>query len=310
MNDDPRLAKYTQNVQNQERRFPPASRFDLYMHFGHFEDPAHAQARNFGAAQERLNLELAAMADLGTGDRLRLLDVGCGFGGTIASLNEHLDGAVLTGLNLDPRQLAFAARAVQPRPGNKTAWVHGDACALPFADESFDRIFAVECVVHFSRRRFLAEAARVLVPGGRLVISDFVPDRRLLEVRDAGDLPMPAQTFNALFESWDDLWGHDAVYPELAAAAGLELSQRVDANAPTLPSCNIILGRHAIGAMSDETLDVETRSMLALRWLQERGLLRMEYLALQRSQHLVTPEEYEAEKPFKPKFDVQSGRGQ
>ena len=62
-----------------------------------------------------------------------------------------------------------------PQPGSTRSFVGGDATALPFEDGSFDAVLAVECAFHFaSRARFLADAARVLRPGGHLTVSDFV----------------------------------------------------------------------------------------------------------------------------------------
>jgi len=110
---------------------------------------------------------------------MRVLDVGCGFGGTVASLNERFSPIDLVGLNIDARQLKRARRKIKPAKGNKIKFVHGDACDLPFEDNSFDVVLAVECIFHFpDRAKFFREANRVLKPKGKFAFSDFVPSSK------------------------------------------------------------------------------------------------------------------------------------
>jgi ubiquinone/menaquinone biosynthesis C-methylase UbiE len=67
-------------------------------------------------------------------DGMRVLDCGCGFGGTIASPNERFSGLDLVGLNIDARQLEVAERKVEAAPGNSVSFLQGDACELPVED--------------------------------------------------------------------------------------------------------------------------------------------------------------------------------
>jgi ubiquinone/menaquinone biosynthesis C-methylase UbiE len=107
---------------------------------------------------------------------MRVLDAGCGLGGTLASLTDRYRNLALVGLNIDSRQLQRARDQVKVKDNHRLAFVTGDACRLPFADGSFDAVVAVECIFHFpGRSRFLKEAHRVLRPGGLLALSDFVP---------------------------------------------------------------------------------------------------------------------------------------
>ncbi len=278
---DPRLELYSDNVKNQLRRLPVRSRKELYMHFGHWEDASVAQVADFVSAQERLNHELLQLAGLSSS--ARLLDVGCGFGGTLAAINEKFTDVDMIGLNLDPRQIELARRAVEPVGNNRLEWVVGDATNLPFPDDRFDFVLAVESIIHFSRRRFLCEAARVLRPGGRLVVSDFVPTERLQELANTDSLPVPRAQVEELFASWSDFWGTDANYDALAEAAGLTLEQRIDATSCMKPSLAAILGDRVNSDPRDTGLDLETRSMLILQWAYVAGAIRMEYLAFART---------------------------
>ncbi|TAN59122.1 MAG: class I SAM-dependent methyltransferase [Rhodospirillales bacterium] len=118
-----------------------------------------------GQITERLEQELLLeLADPVNGQDV--LDLGCGDGVLTEKLLDH--GAKVTGLDADPDMIA-AARVSLPgvdfRPGN--------ACHLPFSDASFDLITAntLLCLVR-DRQDILAEAARVLRPGARLVIGE------------------------------------------------------------------------------------------------------------------------------------------
>lgn len=100
----------------------------------------------------------------------RVLDVGCGDG--VLSVRLAQAGADVTGLDNEPRMLA-AARCRANEAGLKVAFVKGDAQSLPFADSAFDIVVAVTvlCFVPVPPRA-VREMARVLRPGGRLVIGE------------------------------------------------------------------------------------------------------------------------------------------
>ncbi len=154
------LAFLEQNNRSVEKSF------GRRVHWGYWPEPAQAVCDDddYARAAEQLTVELCQAAGIASGTTV--LDAGCGFGGTLASLNERYSTMRLTGLNIERRQLERAGQLVQPANGNTLDLQQGDACALPFADGAFDHVLAVECIFHFpSRERFFAEAWRVLAPG-------------------------------------------------------------------------------------------------------------------------------------------------
>jgi SAM-dependent methyltransferase len=93
----------------------------------------------------------------------RILDVGCRYG---ALTRAYLEGNSVVGIDVDRQALAEAAKL-----GIETQWVDIEA-GVPFENGSFDVVVAGELLEHLREPELLvAEAQRVLRPGGRFVAS-------------------------------------------------------------------------------------------------------------------------------------------
>lgn len=117
----------------------------------------------------RWKRRVVGLAQLGPGQRA--LDVCCGTGDVALALART--GAQVTGLDFSPEMLAVARRRAQAS-NPPVDFVQGDALALPFADAAFDAVtisYGLRNLADFAAG--LAEMARVLRPGGRLVVLDF-----------------------------------------------------------------------------------------------------------------------------------------
>jgi tocopherol O-methyltransferase len=120
-------------------------------------------------AQERLIKELIARAEIKDG--CRILDVGCGLGGTAIFLSKTL-GAHVTGITISPVQVEIG-NALARQCGADVHLMQMDAEALDMKDR-FDVVWSVEAISHLSNRKdSLRSAARLLEQGGRLVIADW-----------------------------------------------------------------------------------------------------------------------------------------
>lgn len=103
--------------------------------------------------------------------RERVLDVGCGEGRH--TFEAVCRGAHVVSLDLDPAGLrTTAGGAFDLGPPASHNAVQGDANRLPFADRNFDVVMCAETLEHISTdTQAIAELARVLRPGGRLVVT-------------------------------------------------------------------------------------------------------------------------------------------
>jgi ArsR family transcriptional regulator len=114
----------------------------------------------------------------------RLLDIGTGTGRMIELLGAGAEKA--TGIDRSPEMLRMA-RAKFAEAGLTAELRQGDMYALPLPSQSADTI-VIHQVLHYALQppAVITEAARVLAPGGRLLIADFAPhDREELRDRDA-----------------------------------------------------------------------------------------------------------------------------
>jgi phthiocerol/phenolphthiocerol synthesis type-I polyketide synthase E len=130
----------------------------------------------FNPSSVRLAFELIGGTDL---RGRRVLDVGCGRGGTVALMAERFE-AEATGVDLAPEAVAFCRKTHR----RAARFEVGDAEHLPFDDCAFNVVTNIESSHTYPNlRAFFAEVRRVLVSGGRFLYTDLLPVQRWMEVR-------------------------------------------------------------------------------------------------------------------------------
>ena len=145
------------------------------LHTGYF---AGGNTDDYHAAAEHTSQLLADEAELSASSRV--LDVGCGCGNFVFYLANRF-ACRCEGLDLSQARVNFALGKCAEQPGGRGALAtfrHGSATQLPHDAGSFSHVVSQDALFLVpDKARSHAEMFRVLEPGGRLVVSDFLQPR-------------------------------------------------------------------------------------------------------------------------------------
>lgn len=141
----------------------------MAMHFGYYD----GQDTSHDDAVIKLNQKLSKLVDIKPSDKV--LDAGCGYGGTALWMSENI-GCQTVGVTLVPYQVKMATKLADERGlSKKTKFLLRDFSNTNLAANSFDVIVGIESIVHAADKdKFVEEAFRLLRPGGRLLISEYI----------------------------------------------------------------------------------------------------------------------------------------
>ena len=176
-----------------------------HVHLGHYGTPPGSS--DFREAKEAFVHELVRWSGL---DQLpagsRVLDVGCGIGGSARILARDY-GLNVLGISISPAQVE---RATQLTPsGLSCRFQVMDALDLQLPDQSFDAVWSVEAGPHMpDKQRYADELLRVMRPGGLLAVADW--NRR--DPSDGGMTRTERWVMRQLLNQW--------AHPEFASIKG------------------------------------------------------------------------------------------
>ena len=159
------------------------------LHYGYWD----SSTKNFHEALLNINKILAAKA--GINKQHKVLDAGCGIGGSSLWLAKNINCNV-TGISLSEKQVQTANNlALNENLQTLAIFEQQDFTATNYEAESFDVIWAIESVCHANdKSKFINEAYRLLKKSGKLILADFFKKDNLAE-KDA-----------ALIKQWANGW--------------------------------------------------------------------------------------------------------
>ncbi|MBI4597291.1 MAG: class I SAM-dependent methyltransferase [Candidatus Omnitrophica bacterium] len=199
----------------------------------------HSLITGFNSGQRRLAKFSIALLDLQSSDVV--LDAGCGFGWTTSRIASQAARAI--GLDIAEAHVR-AARQTYPA-SERLEFILGDATRLwetlearGFGEASLDKIHCLESAFHFGfpgREVFLKDAFRLLTPGGRLVLVDFMwRSAQPAEIEAADPAGIVRQTWQ--FESFESM----ERYRAMARDCGFAERRLLDWSEPVLQRCQRI----------------------------------------------------------------------
>lgn len=110
-----------------------------------------------------------------------ILDVGCGTGKLLKSAEIRFPGAKLVGIDAAIEMVRYAQTS---NPTGTIQFQQAMAEQLPFPNACFDLVFSTMTFHHWpDQTRGIAEVARVLTPGGRWLLADFIASGFMRPIR-------------------------------------------------------------------------------------------------------------------------------
>jgi tocopherol O-methyltransferase len=233
-----------------------------HLHHGYWDDN-----QSIAQAQVRLMERLAERAAFPRG--ARVLDIGCGLGGSAFWLAEQFDCEV-TGLTISPVQARMATRKAKARGlSDRVRFQVTDANLWQPQPESVELVWIMESSEHFrDKRGFFERCAAVLKPGGVLAVCAWLRrDGPIQKDEEKLVATIGEAMLSASLDSLSDYrtWMHDA---GLVVETAQDITRQI---APTWTHCSRMVDHPALKCLL-RFADVSTR-----RFVESFPLMKQAY---------------------------------
>jgi MPBQ/MSBQ methyltransferase len=212
-----------------------------HIHLGYYHNTSEPDAptlarllsyRSFITAKKEFIKELLRVSNLQPcDDKLKILDVGCGVGGTARFMAASFPQALVKGISISPKQVQRARELTSTTDQVEFEVVDAQSMASIEGDNKYDIIYCIEATEHMPQKReFIEHMMRCLKPGGKFVLAAWCTRNRPLSPREQREVRF-------LEEEWSHphFW-RVAQYEDCLKESGAGDVHTADWTQQTLPS--------------------------------------------------------------------------
>ena len=155
-----------------EPLFHAMSDNNMYLNLGYMD--LNDKSEKFSVVESQKNM--VNVVTKGFKKKGKWLDVGCGTGAPACFLGVSNPNLEIDGINIVKPQIEKANQLSEKyQCDDRVRFHYGDAQQIPFENETYDSVYAIESAFHFdSKLKFIKESNRILKEGGKLSVADIV----------------------------------------------------------------------------------------------------------------------------------------
>tara|TARA_B100001287_G_C22673024_1_gene526214 strand:+ start:970 stop:1842 length:873 start_codon:yes stop_codon:yes gene_type:complete len=154
-------------------------------HYGFYIDPSVNSIENtrndYDLSKKKLNDILIEKINVNKNNKIKILDAGCGYGGTMLHLSNHFKNSVIHGITLTDTQILCTQNIINNNNNDKNCKVffgNFNNCCYNIntynINEKYDIIFFIESICHANYKKTTIQyGLDMLNPGGSLIVFDY-----------------------------------------------------------------------------------------------------------------------------------------